>query len=65
MIRLRPFWADVYKRQAFVGAIHGGYEWNTANLAYAMIDYFERNPVAVPDAVTLHIVCLLYTSRCV
>jgi hypothetical protein len=41
---------------AFVGAIHGGYEWNTANLAYAMIDYFERNPVAVPDAVTLHIV---------
>ena len=41
---------------AFVGAIHGGYEWNTANLAYAMIDYFERNPVAVPNAVTLHIV---------
>ena len=41
---------------AFVGAIHGGYEWNTANLAYAMIDYFERNPSLVPDAVTLHIV---------
>jgi LysM repeat protein len=41
---------------AFVGAIHGGYEWNTANLAYAMIDYFEGNPAAVPDAVTLHIV---------
>jgi len=41
---------------AFVGAIHGGYEWNSANLAYAMIDYFERNPAAVPDAITLHIV---------
>ncbi len=41
---------------AFVGAIHGGYEWNTANLAYAMIDYFEGNPAAVPDEVTLHIV---------
>ena len=40
----------------FVGAIHGGYEWNSANLAYAMIDYFERNPAAVPDAITLHIV---------
>ena len=41
---------------AFIGAIHGGYEWNTANLAYAMIDYFEGNPAAVPDRVTLHIV---------
>lgn len=41
---------------AFVGALHGGYEWNTANLAYAMIDYFEGNTAAVPDAVTLHIV---------
>jgi hypothetical protein len=41
---------------AFVGALHGGYEWNTANLAYALIDYFERNPALVPEAVTLHIV---------
>ena len=41
---------------AFVGAIHGGYEWNTANLAYAMIDYFEGNPAAVPAEVTLHII---------
>lgn len=41
---------------AFVGAIHGGYEWNTANLAYEMVSYFERNPAEVPDEVTLHIV---------
>ncbi len=41
---------------AFVGAIHGGYEWNTANLAYAIIDYFEGNPAAVPDEITLHII---------
>lgn len=40
----------------FVGAIHGGYEWNTANLAYAMVDYLGRNPGLVPDAVTLHII---------
>lgn len=40
----------------FVGAIHGGYEWNTANLAYEMIDYFDRNPGDVPEAVTLHII---------
>ena len=41
---------------AFIGALHGGYEWNTANLAYAMIDYFEGNPAAVPAEVTLHII---------
>jgi hypothetical protein len=41
---------------AFVGAIHGGYEWNTANLAYQAIDYFTRNPSAVPQALTLHII---------
>lgn len=40
----------------FVGAIHGGYEWNTANLAYEMIAYFERNPAAVPDEITLHVI---------
>lgn len=40
----------------FVGAIHGGYEWNTANLAYEIIDHFDRNPGDVPDAVTLHII---------
>jgi hypothetical protein len=41
---------------AFVGALHGGYEWNTANLAYEMLAYFEADPAAVPDAITLHII---------
>lgn len=41
---------------AFVGALHGGYEWNTANLAYEMSAYFEANPAAVPEAITLHII---------
>jgi hypothetical protein len=41
---------------AFVGAIHGGYEWNSANLAYEVLSYFQDNPDAVPRAVTLHIV---------
>lgn len=40
----------------FVGAIHGGYEWNTGNLAYEMIAYFGRNPGSVPDEITLHII---------
>lgn len=41
---------------AFVGAIHGGYEWNTATLAYEAIDYFSANPDEVPAAITLHII---------
>jgi hypothetical protein len=41
---------------AFVGALHGGYEWNTANLAYEVLAYFEANPAAVPEAITLHVI---------
>jgi LysM repeat protein len=40
----------------FVGAHHGGYEWNTAVLAYEVIDYLEANPGVVPVAVTAHII---------
>lgn len=39
----------------FIGGIHGGYEWNTVALAYEAIDYFEANPDAVPEGITLHI----------
>ncbi|PID84917.1 MAG: hypothetical protein CSA11_01055 [Chloroflexi bacterium] len=39
-----------------VGGIHGGYDWNTIALAYALIDYFRENPHEIPAAVTLHIV---------
>ena len=31
-----------------VGAIHGGYEWNTAILSYELIDHFTANPGVVP-----------------
>lgn len=40
----------------FVGAIHGGYEWNTAILAYQLLDYFLANPDSIPENVTLHII---------
>lgn len=40
----------------FVGAIHGGYEWNTALLAYQLLDYFVANPDAVPANISLHII---------
>lgn len=32
----------------FVGGIHGGYEWNTALVAYQLSDYLKQNPTAVP-----------------
>lgn len=33
----------------FVGGIHGGYEWNTALVAYQLIDYLKANPSSVPE----------------
>lgn len=40
----------------FVGGMHGGYEWNSILLAYAMIDHFQDNPAAIPTNVTVHII---------
>lgn len=40
----------------FVGGMHGGYEWNTIVLAYTAIDYFQANPEAIPEGVTLTII---------
>jgi len=33
----------------FVGGIHGGYSWNTALVAYELIEYLDENPDAVPE----------------
>lgn len=33
---------------AFVGGIHGGYEWNSVLLAYTFMDYLEANPDVIP-----------------
>lgn len=41
---------------AFVGGIHGGYEWNSVLLAYEAIDYFVENPNAIPANVTMAII---------
>tara|TARA_B100002051_G_scaffold276753_2_gene327555 strand:- start:2703 stop:3593 length:891 start_codon:yes stop_codon:yes gene_type:complete len=40
----------------FIGGIHGGYEWNSAELAYEIIDYFDANPNEVPENITIHII---------
>jgi len=41
---------------ALVGALHGGYEWNTAELANRAIQYFRANPRDVPGHVTLFVI---------
>ncbi|WP_420645050.1 M14 family zinc carboxypeptidase [Candidatus Leptofilum sp.] len=40
----------------FVGGIHGGYEWNTILLAYAVIDHYTANPQFIPSDLTVHII---------
>ena len=44
------------KEILFVGGMHGGYEWNTALLAYDVMDYLKQHPDAVPSDVTVTIV---------
>lgn len=44
------------KEVLFIGGIHGGYSWNTALVAYEMIDYLEANPSIIPDNVSVTII---------
>ncbi len=41
---------------AFVGGIHGGYEWNSSVLAYKFMDYFVANPELIPKNLTVIII---------
>jgi len=34
---------------AFVGGIHGGYEWNSVLLAYELMDHLEEHPELLPE----------------
>jgi murein tripeptide amidase MpaA len=40
----------------FVGGIHGGYSWNTALVAYELVDYLDENPSAVPSDVKVTVI---------
>ena len=40
----------------FIGGIHGGYEWNTVQLAYEAMDYFEANPNVIPTNVRVTVI---------
>jgi hypothetical protein len=43
----------------FVGGIHGGYEWNTALIAFELMDYLETTPQAIPENVTVTVIPVL------
>ena len=40
----------------FVGGIHGGYEWNTALVAYQLMDYLKANPSVIPANVRVTVI---------
>lgn len=41
---------------AFVGGIHGGYEWNSVLLAYTFMDYLEAHPEIIPKNLTIEVI---------
>ncbi len=40
----------------FVGGIHGGYAWNTAQLAYQLIDYLTAQPEQIPENLKITVI---------
>lgn len=40
----------------FVGGIHGGYEWNSVLLAYALVDHIAANPESVPANIEVTVI---------
>lgn len=44
------------KHLAFVGGIHGGYEWNSVILAYQFMDYLDANLQAIPENLTVTVI---------
>ncbi|MDO8620139.1 MAG: M14 family metallopeptidase [bacterium] len=43
----------------FIGGIHGGYEWNTALVAYEFMDYLKENPTVIPKNVKVTVIPVL------
>jgi hypothetical protein len=43
----------------FVGGIHGGYEWNTALVAYELMNYLQANPNTIPANVRVTVIPVL------
>jgi hypothetical protein len=43
----------------FVGGIHGGYSWNTALVAYELVDHLEEDPDTVPEDLRVTVIPVL------
>jgi len=43
----------------FVGGIHGGYSWNTALVAYELMDYLKEKPDIIPANVRVSVIPVL------
>ena len=43
----------------FVGGVHGGYSWNTALVAYELMDYLEANEDVIPANVKVSVIPVL------
>ncbi len=42
--------------RAIIGAIHGGYEWNTVDVVSETLDYYQTYTTAIPANVTLYLI---------
>lgn len=47
---------DGEKKLVYVGAMHGGYEWNSALLSYTLIDYLKENFEQIPKDVSVIVI---------
>ncbi len=43
-------------RIAFVGGVHGGYEWNSVLLAYTLMDYLDAHPERIPENLSVTVI---------
>lgn len=50
---------DGDKELLFIGGIHGGYSWNTALVAFEMVDWLKANPNMVPNNTTITVIPVL------
>jgi g-D-glutamyl-meso-diaminopimelate peptidase len=47
------------KRILLIGGVHGGYSWNTALVAYEMMDYLKANPNVIPKNIKVTVIPVL------
>lgn len=47
------------KEILFIGGIHGGYSWNTAKVAYELIEHLQENPSVIPADVAVTVIPVL------